>query len=243
MIAELLNKNRGFIEKNPSRELALLRIKALFKVYGLGRSFIKFYSNETGEVLICIQNNAAFLHIAKAENISLLAAEAAGFLSMTVNEIMTQTPLNLEGYELFSGNIYALKKWENITLQNTSDSLQEGYNLLSKIFTDCINSTTYNSWYTDMSHRIRHGMSKIYSYDGACSATVYLNDKGTIVIAQLGTIKEKRGMGYAKKLLYHIAANTKNTKEVLLFSQDEHSDKFYEHIGFKPVGKWYSYER
>ncbi|MFZ2540114.1 MAG: GNAT family N-acetyltransferase [Oscillospiraceae bacterium] len=239
MIKLLDYNDRALIEHNKSRGASALRIKALFKTYGIGRSFISFFADETGDVLICVQDNFAVVYIKDESHVD----EVSQFLAFTVNSILSEFPLKLSGYKVEIGNTYALYKWEPVLLEGVSNELQTGYNLLSKVFTGSINSTTYKRWYTDLSHRIRHDMSKIYTYQGACSATTYLMDDGTIIVAQLATIEQERGKGLAQKMLYHIASQTPNTREIMLLSQDKTSDKFYEKIGCTLLDKWYCYVR
>ncbi len=239
MIRLLDYNDRALIEQNQSRGASALRIKALFKAYGVGRNFISFFADEAGDILICAQDNFAVVYIKDESYID----EVSEFLALTVNSVLSEFPLNLNGYTVEIGNTYALNKWEDVCLPDVSNEIQIGYELLSKVFTHSINSTTYKRWYTDLSHRIRHDMSRIYTYQGVCSATAYLNDNGTIMIAQLATIEQERGKGLARQMLYHIASQTPNTKEIMLLSQDKISDKFYEKIGFTLVDKWYYYER
>lgn len=236
----LLNYNdKALIQKNTSRGASALRIKALLKAYGMGRRFISFYGNEDGSILICVQDNFAVAYLKN----KTYTQEVSEFLSLTVNSVLSDYPLNLYKYKIRRGNTYVLKKWDNVLLENVSNEIQTGYNLLSKVFTKSINSVTYNRWYTDLSHRVRHNMSKIYTYNNACSATAYLFNKGTVMITQLATLEQERGKGLARQLLFHIASDKPNTKEILLLSQSETSDKFYEKIGFIPMAKWYCYER
>lgn len=239
MIRQLDFGDRDLIEKNPSRGASALRIKALFKTYGMGRSFITFCGNETGEILLCVQDNFAVAYLKNESHVE----EVSSYLNLTANSVLSEIPLDLAAFRLEVGNTYCLDRWEEMRLENVSNELQTGYNLLSKVFTNSINSTTYTRWYTDLSHRVRHEMSKIHTYNGVCSGTVYLCDNGTVMIAQLGTIEQARGQGLAKKMLYHIATVTENTRELLLLSQDKSSDSFYEKIGFTKQANWYYYTR
>ncbi|MEG0692582.1 MAG: hypothetical protein RR444_05815 [Oscillospiraceae bacterium] len=239
MIKLLDYNDRAILETHPSRGASVLRIKALFKAYGMGRTFINFFADNMGNILICVQDHFAVVYIKDESYIE----EVSEYLSMTVNSVLSEFPLKLEGYKVEVGNTYRLDQWDKVCLPDVSNAMQTGYELLSRVFTDSINSTTYKRWYTDLSHRVRHNMSKIYTYNGVCSATAYLCDNGTIMIAQLGTIEKERGKGHAKKMLFHIATDTEDAKELILLSQDKTSDQFYEKIGFTKIDNWYYYLR
>jgi len=149
----------------------------------------------------------------------------------------------MDGYVEEIGNTYVCDEIKPTTLDHVSNELQDSYNVLHKIFDHSINSTTYQRWYTDMSHRIRHDMTKVYTHKGLCSATSYCNVEGQLLLVQVGTLSQARGQGLAKKLIHHVATDQQPIDRIVLLSQDETSDKFYEKIGFELLENWYYYTK
>lgn len=240
MIKELNHKSELDIILNQNDESpALMRIKALLKAYGLGRSFIHFFSDEEGQIIICSENNHSILYLKNETK----AAEASEFLNMTTNSVICEHKLPLFGFSEKSGNIYSFGgklPWGELEVDS---SLQSGYDVVSRVFSDSINSTTYNSWYADLSHRVRHGMSKIYTVRGKCSATMYCHENGRIMITQLATAPEFRNQGLARSLLGFCLEDNRPKNGLVLLSGDKKSDSFYEKLKFQKEGEWHSYKR
>lgn len=194
MIRELDRKDELKIildcfDKSPS----LMRIKALLKAYGLGRSFIHFFSNEDGKILICTENNHSILHLKNESYI----AEASEFLNVTTNSVIGEYRLSLCGFKEKSGNIYSFKGEVKKPPIDVDFSLQSGFDVLKRVFPEEINDRSYNSWYADLSHRVRHNMSKIYTIKEKASVTAYCCENGRVMITQArhGSRKQKRGLG------------------------------------------------
>lgn len=237
------------IQKAP----ALLRIRALYRAYGMERSFISFYGDDKGEILICLQKGFAILHIeskfasteanAASAEADAASAEAAEFLRVIAGTILCERQLPLGGDFLCeSGGIYRRKALVSDSFQKgkITNSIQAGFDLMTKVFAD-INSENYNEWYTRTSHMVRHGITTLYTLPEICTATAYLCENGTALITQLATLPDKRGQGHASRLLDFIAQDT-NAEELILLSQSAESDSFYEHIGFERKSEWRMYE-
>lgn len=94
----------------------------------------------------------------------------------------------------------------------------------------------YEDWYTDISHKVRHGIAKVYVYGGA-SASVMADINGTVFISLVSTKKEARGKGEAKKLLRRLGLYfEEHGKEIIILCREELSP-FYRKAGFYEAGK------
>ena len=94
----------------------------------------------------------------------------------------------------------------------------------------------YESWYTDINHKIRHNVSKVYVYKGA-TATIMSDMNDSIFIALLASKKEARGTGAAKNLLRGLGAHfEKQGKETSILCREE-LIPFYKKAGFYECGK------
>lgn len=86
---------------------------------------------------------------------------------------------------------------ESPRLQNVYEILQEGFpNLLE-----------YSLWLTDVSHRCRHGMSKVLTYKNSSTLSLVYDWKGNVLVGQVATKLAQRGSGYARDFLRWIAEN------------------------------------
>lgn len=92
----------------------------------------------------------------------------------------------------------------------------------------------FEPWYLDMSHRVRHGVSRLYGLDGAALAVQY-NLNGEALLSQVATLPEKRGKGCARRLISAVCAEL-HESEVFVLCEDKLLG-FYEKIGFVPEDK------
>lgn len=94
----------------------------------------------------------------------------------------------------------------------------------------------FDDWYTDINHKIRHGIASVYVYGGA-TATVMADMNGTVFISLVATKNEARGKGEAKKLLRRLGLYfERQGREVCILCKEELSP-FYRKAGFYECGK------
>ncbi len=118
-------------------------------------------------------------------------------------------------------------------LQDVYDILQEGFpNLLE-----------YSLWLTDVSHRCRHGMSRVLTYRGSTTLTLIYDWNDEVLVGQVATKAAQRGSGYAREFL-HWTANmlASQGKHAVLFALDVRIS-FYREIGFREIVSEYVLER
>lgn len=94
----------------------------------------------------------------------------------------------------------------------------------------------HDCWLTDVSHKIRHNISKVYVYNGA-SVTVMADINYGVFLGTLATKNEFKGKGSAKSLLRSVGAHyEKQGKEVSILCKQE-LIPFYKKAGFYEYGK------
>lgn len=234
-ITEIAFDRRKIIFEGES-SLNLLRIRALCRAYGFGRSFIKYYLGNSG--IVCIYDNLAICHFYCEPDNTML-----GFLSLSAKSVLTEIPIELTDYTKKSGSVYRrMAKVKEVGGIEVKNDINSAFCVLSKVFKEDINQMNYNHWYADMSHCIRHGMSEVYTISGKCSATKYFFDDGILMLSQLGTVLEFRGQGLASRLIDYISYKN-SACNLAVLSQSRESDAFYERIGFEKIGEWYIYEK
>ncbi len=94
----------------------------------------------------------------------------------------------------------------------------------------------YEDWYTDISHKTRHGTAFVYVYGGA-TATVMADINESVFVSLVAAKSESRGKGETKKLLRRLGLHyEKQGKEVSILCKPELS-QFYRKAGFYESGK------
>lgn len=234
---------------------AYLRINGLFKAYGTKYKFIDFYTNLSNNLFFCVKENFADIYI--GENFDMAEyEELKEFLYLKCNEIQTEIPLNsinsIDLLTIATGNIYTSPISDRVSFIDNkninlsiSNEIKDCYNVVKDVFFNQISEEYYQIWYTDLSHRVRHGMTITYTItDGdnlISTAMAYAFENETVLISYLTTREKYRDKGYAKYLLNHIAKELNATK-LIFQSQDELSDNFYEKLGLIKYGEYYNYK-
>ncbi|MEG2813163.1 MAG: GNAT family N-acetyltransferase, partial [Oscillospiraceae bacterium] len=189
--------------------------------------------------VVAMQESLATLYLKNASK----ALEAATFLSLISLVIVSEISLPIENYNCESGKIFAIdtqKLTAKFSVQVTN-VIHSAYSVLNKVFNQSINSVNYQKWYTEISHRVRHSVSKTYTIVNCGSITVYGKTPDAISIVEFGVVEALRNRGIATKLLNHVYADNRFAKVIILHSQDSSADGFYEKTGFIQTGDWYHY--
>lgn len=213
------------------------KILAAFYAYGGNYDFCRFYSCCGG--LIHVYNSGMVIDGDPD------TGEAEMFIRMTkpaAVEVNGGIPLELDtAYEKVHRTLFRVKPKEsgiNPTEVKVNSHADKCFAILKESFDKML---PYDGWYVDISHRIRHNVSKLYWYDGS-TVTQQFNINGFIFLSHIATAPYARGRGNARNLLWLIGSEAeKNGGTAYLFAQD-HRRSFYETIGFEPVGEDILYE-
>ena len=123
--------------------------------------------------------------------------------------------------------------------------LRKIYDLLCKT-DDRISPDSFEDYFLDISHKIRHGAAEVYSiYNGndlLSTATVTAMSDSEAVIGCVATDFAYREKGLASELVGYITEKHLN-KEREVFLQREKPIGLYERLGFEVCGEWYEYKR
>lgn len=213
------------------------KILAAYNAYGSGYDFCKFYSGGNG---IIHTYNTSMVIDGDAD-----IPETELFIKMTKPtsiEVKSEMPLQLcESYRMKHRTLFNVKsgktdiKTDDVKVNSFTERCFE---ILSQSFDDL---TDYSAWYVDISHKIRHNVSKLYLY-GSTTVTRQFNINGFIFLSHIATAPEERGKGTARRLLYCLGNEAERRGEnAYLFALD-HRRSFYETIGFEPVYEDILYE-
>lgn len=90
-------------------------------------------------------------------------------------------------------------------------------------------------WYTDISHRIRHGVSRGYLYDNKAVLTVDFTYGGTAYISSVAVLPGERGQGLGRRLLYSVSRELLKENKTGVVWADESTADYYRKLGFAAV--------
>lgn len=136
-----------------------------------------------------------------------------------------------------------LKKYDCTKRVISDVLLNEYYSLLNESMNYM---PDFESFYTDLNHKIRHNVNKIWGItDGkllsACTAVAM--DNSTAVLGGVAVLPEYRGMGYGSNLVYQaVSALLADKKYVYLYREQNKNKNFYSRLGFTDIGQWAEYK-
>lgn len=243
-------------EKNVDKELLMKTLSgkkmlAYLKAYGLGYDFCRFYEilgDNGGRGFMFIINST--LIICSDDKLEA-SDELEMFISMNL-------PFRIEGsqkilhklkgsghYQALNRTVFELVPGESAAKFNEkfvdfNPKLTDVYKILSEGFP---NITDFSLWYTDTSHRCRHGISRVFTYKGCTTASAVFDIGNEILVGQVATKIESRGSGYAREFLKWLAEFFNNLgKRAYLLALDVRVS-FYREIGFKEIEREIVLER
>lgn len=209
----------------PKTGVEAQKIRSLLLAYGTDYDFCRFF---TAENLILAQLNGDFVISDFGETDFEELSEFlnfSGFSEIFCSEYLGQT---LEKRLDVTRENVNLMRFSCVPEKNELEILApaDAYRIIKTGF-----GFEFEPWYLDMSHRVRHGVSRLYGLDGAALAVQY-NLNGEALISQVATLPEKRGKGCARRLISAVCAEL-HESEVFVLCEDRLLD-FYGKIGFVP---------
>lgn len=238
--------DRGLLMKSLSGR----KILAYMKAYGAGYDFCRFYkiTDDFGTGFMFIINSTLIIC---ADDKLEPDEELKIFVSMNL-------PFRVEGdvrilealrddkrYQVLNRTIFELVPDENSynfaeEFVDFDPYLPDVYTILSEGFP---NIADFSLWYTDTSHRCRHGISRVFTYRECTTASVVFDIGDEVLIGQVATKLSARGGGYAREFLKWLALFLNNLgKRAYLLALDVRVS-FYREIGFREVEREIVLER
>ncbi len=208
---------------------------SMYKAYGLSYPFCQFFAVGEEGVLLVFNSTILIVNAAESE-----AEDIAAFIRM-------HAPFRVECNEPVRAQLDALLP-EYVSLHRTTfglqpdpeaasveefvelnPSLDEVYRILQAGFP---NLQDYSLWYTDTSHRCRHGVSHVLTYKGSTTATIMFDIDDHVLVGEVATLPEARGLGHARSFLRWLALwLAQFNKQAVLYALDIR-ESFYREIGF-----------
>lgn len=224
--------SEGELLKLPECGVEAQKIRALLRAYGTKYDFCRFF---VSDFFIICEMNGGFVVCELEELDNESFEEHADFFGFGgFSEIFCSKELgerlqkrlkcSVKTVNLmrFSGEGAECAKVEK------TPPLDEVYKILKTAF-----DIEYESWYADMSHRIRHNVAAARKL-GDSALIIQHNLNGEALLSQIATAPASRNRGSASKLISAVCAELLNS-EVFVLCEDDLTD-FYRRIGFEICG-------
>ncbi|MDE6671780.1 MAG: N-acetyltransferase [Ruminococcus sp.] len=226
------------------------KMLAYLKAYGTGYDFCRFYKisdgNATGfmfminsTLIICDDDN-----LKNIDEIELFINMNLPFRVEGSQHILENIGLH-EHYQQLNRTIFELIP-DSQPVESVEDyvdfnpHLPDVYKILSEGFP---NIADFSLWYTDTSHRCRHGISRTFTYRNSTTASAVFDVENVVLIGQVATTESARGRGYARDFLRWLAGFFNGLdKKAYLMALDVRVS-FYREIGFMETEKEIVLER
>lgn len=233
-----IDQFKGFIKQ----DIYYVRIMSLIRAYGCVYDFASFYrqinddgvitaiiSKLDGDFTLCFNDNADLAEL--AEFFSIL-----GYSTVLADSSFVLPDVFDEGIVMATD-----KKIEVQSAYTEIDKFPKLMELFNFVDYDCLD---FESWYVDISHRIRHGCAMAYTLNvnneiisSGIFSSLYNNDA---ILTAVQTVPEFRKMGYGSSLVSEMICDVKGT--VYLMREYNLNENFYKKLGFDNIGKWRMYK-
>lgn len=234
MILLLDESNRAIAEKYLDKPNPFAcRILSQLLAYGTGERFLEHWvqleDNEPRAVISRIDGNITIF--CESVNDELLEfIEAVGYNTILADKELFPQYWSGEVLMKFVGKSET-EKSDNIDF---SPTIREIYSVLERCRGEDFEVPNFDSFYPDMSHRVRHNLSRVFAYrlEGqaiACCMTS-AETNSCAIISGVACLSEYRGRGYASKLVAKIVKDLDN-REIFVFCREELVG-FYNRLGF-----------
>ncbi len=205
-----------------------------FSAYGEKASFAPLYADDKGNFLSILDGNAFLCGPA------IDVDEWSIFLSMRsdVSIISAERSIADAIAERLHKQVHVKKV---MTLQNTlpapSIALtiptpRQIYPLLTSVFGGTV--PAFESWYVDVSHRIRHGLCKTIGVERdeklVSTAMTVAESSVAMILGAVATDGEYRKQGFAGQCLRGLAQN--EDRKIMISPKNEYAESLYASMGF-----------
>ncbi len=225
----------GEIPVLPEHGVEAQKIRSLWAAYSAKYDFCRFYCSDNS--VICVQNGEAVLWCAEncgdddfdelAEFFRFCGAREI-FCSKMAGErlgVLLGCKAQLVNLMRYVGKAESAKTEANPPLREIFEVIRSAFGLPDELF---------ETWYLDMSHRIRHGVSEARRLGSSVLVVQYVAN-GEVLLSQIATLPSEQGKGEASRLISAVCADYPESKIDLIC--DDGLVGFYKRIGFVAESK------
>lgn len=234
MILLLDESNRAIAEKYLDKPNPFAcRIHSQLLAYGTGERFLEHWiqleDNEPRAVISRMDGNITIFCESVNDEI-LEFIEAVGYNTILADKELFPQYWSGEVLMRFVGK----SETENSDNIDFNPTIREIYSILERCRGEGFEVPDFDSFYPDISHRVRHNLSRILAYrlEGkiiACCMTS-AETNSCAIISGVACLPEYRGRGYASELIAKIVKDLDN-REIFVFCREELVG-FYNRLGF-----------
>jgi N-acetylglutamate synthase-like GNAT family acetyltransferase len=215
------------------------RIQSAAAAYGVNEPFAQFWTQE-GKAALCKLDDVLILDDNGAD-----FDELKEFIAMTgANRLLCDLsaakklglPVAVHGQIMF---YRAKQPARPSTVFELNPSLREVHALLSLCATDTFLTPEFESFYMDMSHRIRHntavavGVRQSETLVACAICSAHTADSAVISAVAVSPALRHKGFGYTA--LTALIAQLPQ-KDIYIFREETENEEFYRAFGFAPCG-------
>lgn len=219
---------------------------AYYKAYGLAYPFCQFFAVGADGILLRF-NSTMYIVSAdeeEAEDLAVFIRMHQPFRVECNEPVRAMLAELLPEYRSLHRTTFELRPdadaAEAEQFVEFNPKLSDVYRILSEGFP---NLQDYPLWLTDTSHRCRHGVSHVLTYKDSTTATILFDIDNHVLVGQVATLPEARGLGHARIFLRWLAGFLAQfDKKAALYALDIR-ESFYREIGFTPIGTEFVLER
>lgn len=228
----------GYIKQ----DIYYIRIMSLIRAYGCDYDFACFYrqldENEMITAIISKLDGDFTLCFNSSADISELQEffSVIGYSSVLTDSSFPFTDNFDEG--IVMSTVKKIELSHQYTEIDKFPKLMELFNFVD------YDSLDFESWYVDISHRIRHGCANAYTLNvngeivsSGIFSSIY---KESAILTAVQTAPEFRHMGYGSALVSEMISDIKG--RVYLMREEALNEQFYKRLGFENTGKWRMYK-
>lgn len=219
-------------------DLFYIRIMSLACAYGFGYDFVSFYRQKDtfGNITAIISKLDNDFTLCKNQLAD--CEELAEFFSVIgFASVLSDNRFDFENNFDEGIIMSADKRIDKAMLYVEIDRYPKLMKLFNFIDYD---NADFESWYVDVSHRIRHNAARAYSLNvndeiisSGIFSSIYNDDA---ILSSVQTSSEFRHMGYASCLVSEMMNDIKG--KVYLMREKHLNEEFYKKLGFENIGKW-----
>lgn len=230
------------IDNFKNNDLYSIRIMSLIKAYGCGYDFARFYAqfDIKGNItaIISYLDGDYTLSLSDGADNNELSQffSMSGLLSLLSDDSFVMD----RPYD--SGVVMCADKRVEFDVKGAHlqrfPKLMELFNFID------YDKTDFESWYVDISHRIRHGCAAAYTLEAngetvssGIFTSIYNNNA---ILSAVKTSEQSRRKGYGLALVSEMMADIPG--KVYLMREKEINESFYKRLGFDNIGVWRMYK-
>ncbi|HAJ96612.1 MAG TPA: N-acetyltransferase [Ruminococcus sp.] len=211
------------------------KMYSMYKAYGLEYPFCQFFTVGENGILLIFNSTMLIVNSApeEAEDLSAFIRMHQPFRVECDEPVRAILAEKLPEYQSLHRTTFQLQPDSSAIeveqFVEMNPSLDDVYKILQAGFP---NLQDYALWLTDTSHRCRHGISHVFTYKNSTTATIMFDIDDKVLVGQVATLPEARGLGHARAFLRWLAwFLAQFNKEAVLYALDIR-ESFYREIGF-----------